>query len=702
MKSRKNRLFFALALLALAVLWASVSAADIVDQGTAGAISWKLETDGTLTISGNANMVSTDRPWINYKYQIKNVVIDPGVNEIAKNAFNGCFYIKSVSIPSTVKTIGEYAFYDCRDLESVTIPEMVTCIENETFNNCESLKEVTFLGNVVEIKNKAFMGCESLANLFLPDHLQTIGNQAFRFCSSLHYCTIPDSVTSIGSWAFADCTGLQKVWIPGSSTSIADSDAFEDTHTFPAGTAVYCYANTPTWTWANEHGNEIVLLDGSSGINPYISAHLPETIMALTDRGTQIPYDYFPKVPTLYDINWESSNEDVVIVNYKGMLAPVAKGDATVTLKINGVPFRTNVSVRNPVESLSLPDSLEVEKGQSIEVPLTIIPEDAGVDLDYHFDETYYAAFNDSGLLEGQYAGETLLTVTDKYTGVSVTTTIRVTRPPEPLVPKRVTLTPSETTLLVGNTVQLQATVTMSDWNDYQDNSLVTFTSYNPAVAEVDENGLVTAVSPGTAYVRADTENAYFANCLVTVDELAPSGVSLDCTGAAMRVGQKLQLQATVSMSDGTVPEDGNSLVAFTSSDPSVAYVDESGLVTALDSGTATITAATANRRRASCTVSISTPEIITIPGESTVIRSYTFTGTSGDKYVIQSSAETVTIEDYAFTDLTDVLIVLPANVQHIDPNAFAGSEDKITFITPAGSYAAGWAEDHGVPCILQ
>lgn len=39
MKSRKNRLFFALALLALAVLWASVSVADIVDQGTAGAIS---------------------------------------------------------------------------------------------------------------------------------------------------------------------------------------------------------------------------------------------------------------------------------------------------------------------------------------------------------------------------------------------------------------------------------------------------------------------------------------------------------------------------------------------------------------------------------------------------------------------------------------------------------------------------------------
>ena len=607
MKERKNRLLLAFIILAMALLWVSVSSADIVAEGTAGAIGWKLEDNGTLTISGEATMLSNDRPWVDYKNRITNVVIESGVMSVGGNAFYDCMKIESVSIPDSVKEIGECAFYNCISLKSVVIPATVTIIKEQTFFNCESLKEVTFLGNVTEINRRAFMECESLENLFLPESLQTIGRQAFRSCSSLKYCTIPDNVTSIGSEAFAYCSGLQKIWISGADTAIDNTDSIQALYAIPTGTTVYCYANSPAWTWADGHGNNIVLLGDS--IIQYIDASVPESILALSDRRTQIPYDYFPKVIDPHNVSWESSNDQVVIVSDTGKLVPKSLGEATVTLTVNGKTFQTAVTVKEPATSLSLPETITIERYQSVEIPLTIVPADAGVDLSY-WTEEYVAYINEDGLLYGRYPGSTDLTIRDAYTGLEAKATVYVTTPP------------------------------------------------------------------------------------------TPSSVTLDVNGAAMRVGQKIQLHATVTLSNNTTPVDGNRYVTFTSSDLSVAYVDESGLITGMGFGTAEISATTSNNCYARCYVDVREAETITIPAEDATISSYSFAGTRADKYIVQDKAERVTIEAYAFANLTDVLIILPENVKFIDDDAFARS--SVTILTPEGSYAAGWAEEHGIPCILR
>ena len=243
-------------------------AADIVASGTCGDnLTWTLDSEGTLTISGTGamynyynwnNLFGSKTPWYNKLGKIKTAVVENGVTSIGDYAFDGCSSLTSVTIGSGVTTIGNCAFYNCSSLTSVTIPDSVTSIGDYAFYNCSSLTSVTIPDSVTSIGDYAFCGCSSLTNVTIGNGVTTIGNYAFESCSSLtsinvdnnneYYSssggvlfvknqtiliyypagktesnyTIPDSVTSIGGGAFYKCSSLTNVTIPDSVTSIGD------------------------------------------------------------------------------------------------------------------------------------------------------------------------------------------------------------------------------------------------------------------------------------------------------------------------------------------------------------------------------------------------------------------------------------------------------------------------------------------------
>ena len=216
-------------------------AAETVRSGACGDnVTWKLTSDGTLTISGKgamdnykfdgydylANSYRTDAPWDAYRYYrdsrsyyIRSVVIENGVTSIGDRAFYGCANLSSVTIPSSVTSIGEYAFYDCR-LASVTIPSRVTSIGSNAFEECESLTSVTIPYGVAEIGERTFYNCQALTSVTIPGSVTSIGESAFDSCYELTSVTIPSSVTSIGESAFDSCYKLTSVTIPNGVTSI--------------------------------------------------------------------------------------------------------------------------------------------------------------------------------------------------------------------------------------------------------------------------------------------------------------------------------------------------------------------------------------------------------------------------------------------------------------------------------------------------
>ena len=264
----KKRIFsFVLAVLMIAsLLPATALAADVVASGTCGAegngsnLTWTLDSEGVLTISGSGDMYnygSSDfsAPWDGSRSRVKSVVIADGVTSIGEYAFFYCESLTSVTIPDSVTSIGEYAFYYCKSLTSMTIPDSVTSISSSTFASCTSLTSVTIPNSVTSIGEYAFYDCKSLTSVTIPGSVTSIGLYAFASCTSLtgiwvaegnsHYAndasgvlfnkdkttlvqcpgafaayTIPDSVTSIGDNTFDHCTSLTSVTIPDGVTSI--------------------------------------------------------------------------------------------------------------------------------------------------------------------------------------------------------------------------------------------------------------------------------------------------------------------------------------------------------------------------------------------------------------------------------------------------------------------------------------------------
>ena len=225
----------------------SVSAADsdIVASGNCGAygdnLTWELDSEGTLTISGEGAMDDVI-PWNSNCQDIIKVIIEDGVANIGYGAFYNCRSLTSITIPDSVTSIGASAFEYCTSLTSIIIPDSVTSIGNWAFAECYNLESiaipygVTIIGNglfcrcssasitipdsITTIGDKAFYKCESLTSIIIPDNVTSIGDEAFSACYNLASIKIPDSVTSIGRYAFGVCYNLTSITIPDSVTTI--------------------------------------------------------------------------------------------------------------------------------------------------------------------------------------------------------------------------------------------------------------------------------------------------------------------------------------------------------------------------------------------------------------------------------------------------------------------------------------------------
>lgn len=96
--------------------------ATAATSGTCGDnVTWTLDDNGTLTISGTGDMkdyFSSSSPFYNNS-NIKSVIIENGVTNIGDYAFYYCGGLESVNIPDSVTSIGSLAFIGCSKLDSV-------------------------------------------------------------------------------------------------------------------------------------------------------------------------------------------------------------------------------------------------------------------------------------------------------------------------------------------------------------------------------------------------------------------------------------------------------------------------------------------------------------------------------------------------------------------------------------------------------
>jgi uncharacterized protein YjdB len=206
-----------------------------------------------------------------------------------------------------------------------------------------------------------------------------------------------------------------------------------------------------------------------------------------------------------------------------------------------------------------------------------------------------------------------------------------------------VVVTPANPSIPIGVTQQFTATGYYNDQTSHDITTEVTWSSSNPSVATVNSSGLATAVSLGTATITATsaTPSSYSTtgssgSTTLTVTTTNLSSVAVTPVNPSISVGAIQQFTATGTYSNGT-SNDITTQVTWSSSNPSVATVDSTGLAIAVSIGTTTITA-TSGSISASTTLTVNSATLSSIavtPADRIILvgttQQFTATGTYSD-----------------------------------------------------------------------
>ena len=212
----------------VSVTYRKPAAATVASGKCGDSAAWKLDAEGTLTISGSGRMYDyewpadrggTTPPWLANKYRdsIRALRVEQGITYIGRCAFDSCSNLSDVTLPTSLRIIGPWAFNDCTALRSIQLPEGLTTIKEDAFK-AAGLVSITFPSTLRELRNGAFMNCEKLQSLRLPEGLTTIGVWAFYCNPNISSIYIPASVTTIGEEAFIYYNNLATVRYGGSQS----------------------------------------------------------------------------------------------------------------------------------------------------------------------------------------------------------------------------------------------------------------------------------------------------------------------------------------------------------------------------------------------------------------------------------------------------------------------------------------------------
>ncbi len=215
---KKIALFVLLFSIVLSMICFDVSAAT---SGRVGSCAWSIE-DGVLTISGYGSMGNGGSwPW---SKDFTKLVVEEGVTEIGKMAFQNCTSLIDVELPSTLKTIGMYAFDDCTSLVSIDIPDGVKTIEYDALSGCSSLEEINVdPDNATYTSVDGILFSKDMTTLIkypsnnkhgwsyeVPDSVKVIEQKAF-FDAWLFDVKLPDGLERIGMGAFVSTSIMNSI-----------------------------------------------------------------------------------------------------------------------------------------------------------------------------------------------------------------------------------------------------------------------------------------------------------------------------------------------------------------------------------------------------------------------------------------------------------------------------------------------------------
>ena len=350
-----------------------------------------------------------------------------------------------------------------------------------------------------------------------------------------------------------------------------------------------------------------VALFGSTGID-FVEAngiYLSDTCKSLYVNDTfQLTATVTPANTTNKSVTWKSSNNNVATIDSKGNVKAISPGSAIISATTTDGSNLSATCALTVKQQDILATSISMNKtslmlgiNESFQLEATVYPSNTTNNLvNWYSSNNEVATVSASGLVRAIAKGSATITATTTD-GSNLSASCEVTVSIIPV--SSLSLNKTNLTLDVDDTYQLLATITPSNAT-YK---TLSWTSSNPAIATVSDNGLVTPVSPGEATITATTTDGtnLSASCQVTVVKRIKS-ITLNETSITLTLPQTTQLVAFITPDDAT-----NQTLTWTSSNTSVATVDANGFVTSKAVGTTTIKATTkdGSNLSASCQVTV-------------------------------------------------------------------------------------------------
>lgn len=276
---------------------------------------------------------------------------------------------------------------------------------------------------------------------------------------------------------------------------------------------------------------------------------------------------------------WTSGNTAVASVDANGVATAITFGETTISATIEGVMGEASLTVLvDPIDSIEIiPSAFTVAVSDTVRLRAVARARD-GVELPgrqilWSTSNPQLATVSTDGLVTGLSEGSA--TITASAEGRTADATAEVI--PAPVA--SVEVAPSQSTLQVGATVRLQAIARAPNGSPLTGRT-ANWSSDKPAVAAVDNDGLVTAHGVGEANITATVDGVTGAGIVTVVFQPVAMLTLMGPSSDTLYVGDSATLTAVAKAADGT--ELNNRVIVWSSDDPSILRVDASGATATL------------------------------------------------------------------------------------------------------------------------
>lgn len=624
---------------------------------------------------------------------LQTIVLPNSLDSIGNNAFKGCSNLANINLHDNINTIREGAFAETSvKPDTLYLPKSLKIYYTNSFPIKKGQvivleDEITRFNNNSWYLKKTTNATYIINKVTPPIFVKGASANSYSDGKELSGCTLyvpkegyamyadPEynSVGSGGTWSGwtnpYSHAQLKTIYIGVESITLNPSTASLNVGSTLnlMATVLPENADNPSLTWTSVNPNVVsvsrdglvtAIACGNTTIKAYsvedpniyatceISVHQPLQAITLNTKNltlnvgetyNDLSLSFYPATADNKSVSWQSSNPEIASVDANGRIIAIKAGTSKIvvtSLEDSNIKDECTVTVIQPVTGIVLNHyQIELTEDESQQLIASVLPDDASnKNINWTSSDVSVAMVSPDGTVYAVKEGQASIMATTIDGGFVALCKVSVKA--KTVLAESLSLSVQTLKLSVSETIQLVATLQPENVT----NKSLHWSSTDSNIATVSDNGLVTGISEGNAQIIVTTTDGsdIAAICDITVEKTFISIVSISFNPSSLRIatGAEMTINAIIAPSDAT-----NQNLKWYSTDPNVATISSTGVITALIEGNTTIIATTqdGSNLSATCQVEVYEEQILV---SSIELNPQTINGEEGDTYQIVATIQ--------------------------------------------------------------